>query len=497
MMNLMKNMFILTGLILSTKSEKIYRNIDIGASSSNCPLVPQANCVSETHGLDNCGSAGTVRCLGITKLPSQCEILCVNKSTNTTPCHSWAFYYPDTPQVTYRGNCFGRFDNVWNPRTNIPPERNHVVSAKSCQYPPKPGPSPPPPGPPPAPAPLPPPIPRKPPAPVDPDLLPVAFLGGEVFNSTSTGDLNVSHLCKFQVVAVINSYCWQARGSNHNLCTNHTNEVHHILEASRMIKQQCPGVLTQMYLNSLMNFWWYPEIHQRFTGLNESLLLHDKNGKLVHVMQDGGNPNMTVFDWGQNATRRIFLETVDAALASGITSFFLDKADKTANSGEICNHVCAQLDPSTARAWTSGHYDILRTIALKSSGPTVGNGGLKQLLPIMGGAGADGYRGGANAAAIESLKLELATPHANSVFAHFPFNRNGYAAFLIGYTHGRSFLWTYQLRTTSMWIEEFERPMGKPLADAVLGKDGVYVRRFTKGNVSFDSKTNKGHFEWI
>ena len=246
-----------------------------------------------------------------------------------------------------------------------------------------------------------------------------------------------------------------------------------------------------------MNFWWYPEIHQRFSGANESLLLHDKNGKLVHVIQDGGNPNMTVFDWGQNATRRIFLETVDTALASGITSFFLDKADKTANSGEICNHVCAQLDPSTARAWTSGHYDILRTIALKSSGPTVGNGGLGELAPIMGGGGADGFRGAANAASIESLKHALAAPHTNSVFAHFPFNRDGYAAFLMGYTHGRGFLWTYQLRIASMWIEEFERPMGEPLASSVLGKDGVYMRRFANGNVSFDSNTNTGHFEWI
>lgn len=45
-------------------------------------------------------------------------------------------------------------------------------------------------------------------------------------------------------------------------------------------------------------------------GVNESLLMHDVNGDLVRVRQDGGVPNLTVFDFGQNHTRDLFLSQV-------------------------------------------------------------------------------------------------------------------------------------------------------------------------------------------
>ena len=68
--------------------------------------------------------------------------------------------------------------------------------------------------------------------------------------------MNLTRLCRFQLVAPINSYCWQARGAPHKLCTNATNEVRHIIAAAGAIKSRCPSALTQMYLNSMMNFWW-------------------------------------------------------------------------------------------------------------------------------------------------------------------------------------------------------------------------------------------------
>jgi hypothetical protein len=53
------------------------------------------------------------------------------------------------------------------------------------------------------------------------------------------------------------------------------------------------------------------------------------------------------------------------------------------------------------------------------------------------------YRLKANSAGIERLKEVVAGPHTNSIFADFPFTRDGYAAFLMGYTQGRAFLWSY------------------------------------------------------
>ena len=43
----------------------------------------------------------------------------------------------------------------------------------------------------------------------------------------------------------------------------------------------------------------------------------------------------------------------------------------------------------------------------------------------------------------------------------------------------------------------FERPLGKPMADAVKGADGVYRRAFASGTkVTFDTKTNNGTIVW-
>ena len=263
------------------------------------------------------------------------------------------------------------------------------------------------------------------------------------------------------------------------------------------MQQQCPGVLTQMYLNSMMNFWWYTSMYKRFDpaqGGDSSLLLHDVKGELVRVLQDGGNPNMTVFDWGQNATRAIFLEFVDTAIGSGITSFFLDKASVSANGkGEICNHVCAQLSLAKARAWNIGHQEIVREVASRSPGPTIGNGG-PGLLKVMGGSH---LSGSATKPGIESLLAAQTTNYTSAIGATFPFSTDGYAAFLVAYEPGRSFLWQYTRGgAASLWIEEFNHKLGTPIAIAVLDDAGVYRRNFTHVLVSFDTRTNKGTFSW-
>ena len=97
-----------------------------------CGLVPQVNCVAGTPGLPHCGSSGAVHCLGTLATPAECLAACGRNSTAVAPCRAWAFYYPDTAEAEYRGGCYGRFDEVWAPRTGIPVRHNHVVSAKSC-----------------------------------------------------------------------------------------------------------------------------------------------------------------------------------------------------------------------------------------------------------------------------------------------------------------------------------------------------------------------------
>jgi hypothetical protein len=140
-----------------------------------------------------------------------------------------------------------------------------------------------------------PPLPARPLAPVDPERLPIMYLGD--VDDYGYPPTNYTLACRFQTVAIINSYCWNAHSNAtaHARCTNHTAEFEYIVNQSRAMQQQCPGVLTQMYLNSMMNFWWYTSMYKHFDpaqGGDSSLLLHDVHGKLVRVLQDGGNPNM-------------------------------------------------------------------------------------------------------------------------------------------------------------------------------------------------------------
>jgi hypothetical protein len=199
--------------------------------------------------------------------------------------------------------------------------------------------------------------------PTDASLLPIAYLG-------SGTEADFDKLCRFQVVAVIDSACWQNPSlPAHAMCTNSTHEEDRIIAISSKLKQQCPAVTTQMYLNSLMNFYWY-KLHGEFRGANASQLLHDVNGELVRVLQDGGNPNQTVWDWGQAETRGKFLALADRAVGSGITSFFLDKASvSTHNTSEHGRQICVDNQPlrhcsgtvseAVGDAWDAGHKQVV------------------------------------------------------------------------------------------------------------------------------------------
>jgi hypothetical protein len=279
------------------------------------------------------------------------------------------------------------------------------------------------------------------------------------------------------------------------MCTNNTNEEGRIIEISSKLKQQCPGVSTQMYLNSLMDFSWY-DLHKEFEGKNASQLLHDVHGELVVVNQDGGAGPQPVWDWGQTETKTKFMALVDRALESGISSFFLDKAStETRNSTQLCNHVCANLSEAVGVAWDAGHLEVLNAIQAKSPGPTVGNTGISTCAK-MGGCVQERVMK-ADQQGIQELAGWLAQPGVKAIFAHFPMNTAGYAAFLMAHQQDKSWFWWYNGKANfSGWIPEFDHELGTPVGDAKLS-GGVFVRNFSTGTVvTFDTSTNEGRFSW-
>ena len=278
-----------------------------------------------------------------------------------------------------------------------------------------------------------------------------------------------------------------------------------------------------------MNFWWY-ELHRGFLGANQSQLLHDVDGELVRVRQDGGVPNLTVYDFGQQATRDKYLATVDRALASGISGFFLvraphcrlggksygpvrliesvrwcgqDKASSFAEQTEngtwtVCNHICGTVTEAVATAFNKGKNELLDAIIAKqkaAGGPTVGNGGDG---PRNGGLGSH-LRFAATKAGIEKLRAVMREPEDSTgpIFAQFPIDSDGYAAFLTAYEDGRAWLWWYGAQQQTKWVPEFGRKLGVPTEKAKLSSAGVYSRRFSTGTVvQFNPATGNGTFHW-
>ena len=137
-----------------------------------------------------------------------------------------------------------------------------------------------------------------------------------------------------------------------------------------------------------------------------------------------------MWDWGQPETRAKYLAVVDRALATGIGSFFLDKAStSTTNGTQLCNHVCADLSASVGHAWDAGHVEVISAIQAKSPGPTVGNTGFGPCA-TMGGCTMERMMP-ANQNSITLLAEELKKPGVKAIFAHFPLSTAGYAAFLM------------------------------------------------------------------
>jgi hypothetical protein len=96
---------------------------------------------------------------------------------------------------------------------------------------------------------------------------------------------------------------------------------------------------------------------------------------------------------------------------------------------------------------------------------------------------------------IKAMESDLSDKHVSSIFAEFPVNTDGYAAFLQSYVPGRSWLWWYSV--APIWIDEFDHRLGAPMGAANVSEDGVHSRRFSRGAlVSFDTRTNKGAFVW-
>lgn len=279
-----------------------------------------------------------------------------------------------------------------------------------------------------------------------------------------------------------------------------------ITAAAIQIKQRNPSSFMIAYINSVKD-WSQYAMHKKFEQMPE-LWLRNASGLpvLVHGDPDFPQPSegMHVFDFSQERARKFWLsECLNISTSNGwIDSIFADSASKKIFPNET-------LAPDVARAYGEGHDKVLRTLQEK----------LGNQIPVLcnnyylDGCGASQRESfGADKASILDLmngvkKGKLVQVHAgdkqDGVDNHCKDGiTNSLAAFLIGAGRYSYYgCWEHWfVDETHMdpltWHEEYSKPLGSPLSDAIKYND-VWERHFSYGtHVMFNITSNVGKIIW-
>ena len=463
---------------------------------ASCAVIPQANAVSGTPGLPGGGSHGPVKFLGKLETCEECEAACTRNSTKAAPCHSWAFYYPDSAQKEYAGSCYGRHDEVWHPQSNIPIKHNHCCSGKSCLYPPTHVMPPPSPGPHPEPPPGPPPPPNGPATPAFSwDTVPVYNFpcfdpthgpGGGPFNST-----DISLLIKFPLVLLCHGY-YDSAGTLVKAELAMAN-------VAMQLKQRAPGIKVLFYKNSILD-WNDYEFHDKLL-LRPDLWARQKDGNATLTHGDGEfvqpKAGMLSVDFTQQAGRDFWMaECLNATKTPYFDGCFADRAGSFPSN----------LDPAKKAAFGVGHNDVMLSTQtgiekLKQGGLLVSNNdyieGVKSTM-------LEGFKpsNGSITQLIEGARLNIA------VLAHGGYGEDcadmgsgSLPAFLIGAGEGSfygcSHAWTFRTGWNEFY-PEFSKPLGAPHGNASYDvATSTWSRVFGAGVlVTFDVSSKKGAIDW-
>lgn len=295
--------------------------------------------------------------------------------------------------------------------------------------------------------------------------------------------------------------------------------------------------LVVFYMNSVLD-WYFYRMHYQYLQHPEWWLRCDvgrdgqggavSGGNGKGCATDGApfytsgdrhfNPpkkGMLVFDDAQEAVRAFWLDTCFKAVATGLVDgCFSDSSEVGShNTGRALNrtyNVSYEAGKVTTMAEATKRFGGAagKPYPQNATGTLVGkfpdqqgvnaiqiemfNSSEKELLVLMAGV-AKGYLVQAHVS-VNNLPV---TNHG------CPEMLDTAATFLIGagensYFGSGSWIAAGLADVQSRWCPElFERPLGRPKADAVKGSDGVWRREFASGTkVTFDGNTGKGTIAW-
>jgi len=132
-----------------------------------------------------------------------------------------------------------------------------------------------------------------------------------------------------------------------------------VVVAARGIKAYNKSTRVLYYQNALINF---PQVHLNST-VDSSLLLHDKDGKLVSLGQCGHmhGVNHTLFDHSNPKMRKAWIDNAVEVVRKNpelIDGVFCDRGGSFAKAAAI-DLPCVEFESGKLRAWDVGHWQMI------------------------------------------------------------------------------------------------------------------------------------------
>lgn len=325
------------------------------------------------------------------------------------------------------------------------------------------------------------------------ETLPVAF-----HSSNPGGPYSDEQLVNISKYSTVTFEKWQgvhnyiAPGYDWETCQNGTDVSKcgccledEMADMGRRLKALKPSIMVLEYLNSQQVYPMYRLAHA--IAARPDLWQRNLDGEIV--LAGGGHWVMP--DLAQEEAQDIWHDAVFNLTQTGyIDGVFVDG--------------CAKGVSNTSHDRQDGKIAMLKRLQADIPGPLIcgSNGHVEDGL---GGSQIQNWGKGAHWSTREIPMLQRAVKAGALFQAHGscpsnmsnPKQVNDLAAFLIAAGPYSYYVCGGWNSAPTEWFEVYDRPLGAPVADAVLSDDGVWSRSFSHGvSVTFDTSTETGFINW-
>jgi len=251
------------------------------------------------------------------------------------------------------------------------------------------------------------------------------------------------------------------------------------------LKAMNPKIMVFEYLNSQQVYPMYRLGHQ--VAARPDLWTRDLDGEVVLA----GDGHWLFPDLAQQEAQNMWHDNVFNLTQSGfIDGLFVDG--------------CAKNVHNVAPERQTGKIAMLQRLQADIPGPLIcGSNGVVE--EGLGGSQIQNWGKGSHWSTREIPMLQRAVNKSALFQAHgsCPTNMtaertiNDLAAFLVAAGPYSYYVCGGWNSAPTEWFEVYDRPLGEPLADAVLSVDGIWSRSFKHGvHVTFNTNTESGTIDW-